>query len=261
MKKLFAIVSALVLLAFCSCEKITLSGINIEKEFSIEGSYSELQVENAFDVTVSDKATQITVTTDENVMPKVVVGKDGNVLKIYLEPLTLNTGMDLKVVLPYNPDLKSVELSGASTFNSEFGLDASKIDISLSGASEFYCDLKADKINMGLSGASEIEGNVAANSMELVLSGASDATLTGKASKLNIELSGASNIVEKMIGNKYALVCDQCEGEISGASNAYIHCDGTIKVELSGASNLYFTGNAFTGDSSTSGGSHITHKQ
>ena len=130
----------------------------------------------------------------------------------------------------------------------------------MSGASDFYCDLKADKINMELSGASEIEGDVAANSLNLVLSGASDATLTGKATTLNVELSGASNIVEKMIANKYAFACDRCEGTISGASNAYIHCDGTIKVDLSGASNLYYTGNAFTGDCSTSGGSHITHK-
>jgi len=42
-------------------------------------------------------------------------------------------------------------------------------------------------------------------------------------------------------------------------SNAYIHCDGSIKVNLSGASDLHFTGTAFTGDSSTSGASDIIH--
>ncbi len=277
MKKYLIVLSTLVLFAFSSCTKIMLSGNDITKEFIIDGSYTELCVENAFEVTVSDAVSQITVTTDENVMPKVRVEKKGDKLRIYLRPLTVNVGMDLKVILPFNEDLKSVELSGASEFHSEYALMSKNVEVGLSGASEFYCDIdadevdvdisgasnyygsiNADKIDMELSGASNIESEFSAIELDLNLSGASDATLKGLIDELKIELSGASNIVKQVVGGEYTLVCDHCEGTMSGASEAYIHCDGRICVDLSGDSHLHYTGDGISsGCGSTSGGSSI----
>ena len=276
MKKYLFILSAIVLFAFSGCQKI--AGDPITEEFSIEGTYTELQVDNAFDVTVSDAATQITVTAGKNIMPNVVVEIVANTLKIHLKPLTSSYGSEMTVVLPYNADLTSVNLSGASEFHSEYGLEGEKVEVELSGASDFYGDIDADevdidlsgasnfygniqaaKIDMDLSGSSDIEGNVDAENLDLDLSGASDATLEGQVTKLYIELDGASNIEKKIVGNKYALVCDQCEGEMSGASHAYIHCDGMICVDLSGASHLHYTGDgSSSGCSTTSGGSSIS---
>ena len=280
MKKYLFILSAMVLFAFSGCNKFMLSGNNITNEFSINGSYTELVVEDAFDVTVSDAVDRITITTDENVMPKVLVEKDGDKLKIHLKPMSINLGTDLelKVVLPYNTDLKKVDLSGASEFHSEYGLEGETVEVDLSGASDFYCSIDADEvdidlsgasnffgdilaneIDMDLSGSSDIKGTVDALDLDLELSGASKASLEGQVSTLEINLSGASDIVKNVVGSRYGLVCDYCEGTMSGASNAYIHCDGSIKVSLSGASDLHFTGNAFTADSNLTGGSNIFH--
>ena len=276
MKKYLFVLSAIVLFAFSGCQKI--AGDPISKDFSVEGAYTELQVENAFDVTVSDAATVITVTAGKNIMPNVIVEIVDNTLKIRLKPMTTSYGSEMTVVLPHNADLTSVNLSGASEFHSEYGLEGEKVEVELSGASDFYGDIDADEVDidvsgasnfygdilsdeieMNLSGSSDIEGHVTAENLDLDLSGASDATLEGQVTKLYIDLEGASNIEKKIVGNKYALVCDQCEGEMSGASHAYIHCDGSIKVNLSGASDLHFTGTAFTGDSTTSGDSNIIH--
>ena len=289
------VLSTLVLFAFSSCQKF--AGDPITQDFSIEGTYTKLQVENAFDVTVSDAVNKITVTAGENIMPKVIVEVVDNTLKIRLKPLANNYGSDMTVILPYNADLTSVDLSGASEFHSEYGLEGQKVEVELSGASDFYCDIDADEIKiglsgasnfhgkaiadkaevhmsgssdyfgdvladeivMGLSGSSSIEGKVSADNLDLNLSGASDATLVGQVTRLQIDLEGASNIIKKVVGNRYALVCDQCEGEMSGASDAFIHCDGNIKVNLSGGSELHFTGDAFTADSTVSGGSKISH--
>lgn len=258
MKKCLFILSALVLFAFSSCKKF--AGDPVTKDFAV-GDYTELEVHNAFDVTVSDAVDIVTITAGENVMPKVVVEVVENTLKIYLKPAANFYGGDLKAVIPYNAALTKVELSGASEFHSEYGLDGEKVEVDLSGASDFYCDLNADKIGMHLSGASKIEGGVSATDLDLDLAGASDATLTGQVATLKVDLSGASNIKKTVVDNRYGLVCDRCEGSLSGASNAYIHCDGTIKVGLSGASDLHFTGTAFTGDSSTSGASDIIHDE
>ena len=276
MRKQLFILSTLVLFALSSCQKF--AGDPVTQDFNIEGSYTELQVENGFDVTVSDAATAITITAGENVMPNVVVEIVGNELRIHLKPMASSYGSEMKVILPYNAELTDVDLSGSSEFHSEYGLDAQKVDVELSGASEFYCnlyadeveldlsgasvffgDVEADKIDMDLSGASKIKGYVAANDLDLELSGASDATLEGEVNKLELNLSGASNIIEKVVGSRYALVCDRCEGSMSGGSDAYIHCDGSIKVSLSGGSELHYTGNAATTGSECSGGSVISH--
>lgn len=256
MKKYLFILSALVLFAFSSCEKF--AGDPVSKDFSIEGTYTELEVSSAFDVTVSDAVSQITVTVGENVMPNVVVEKVDNTLKIYCKPLSIPVG-EMTVVLPYNADLTSVNLSGASEFHSEYGLEGQKVEVELSGAADFYCDVVADEIDMEASGASSINGNVTATDLDLELSGASNATLMGQVNKLDIELSGASDIKKTVEGGRYGLVCDQCEGSMSGSCNAYIHCDGRICVDLSGASTLHYTGDGISsGCSTTSGGSTIS---
>ena len=276
MKKHLIILSTLVLFAFCSCSKF--AGEPVTKDFSISGAYNALEVEDAFNVTVSEEATQVTITAGENIMPNVVVETVDSTLKIYLKGWHTNLGKDMTVILPYNFDLRSVELSGASEFHSEYGLEGNKVEVELSGASDFYCDIDADEVDIDMSGASDFFGDILADEIEidltgssnikgyvealdldLELSGASDATLEGQVDMLMINLSGASNIKKTINGNRYGFACDQCEGTITGASNVYIHCDGTIKVNLSGASDLHFTGNAFTGDCTTSGGSDIYH--
>ena len=294
MKKYLFVLSALVLFAFSSCQKF--AGDPISKDFTVEGSYTALEVQDAFEVTVSDAATQVTVTAGEKVMPKVIVEIVGNTLKIRIKPMATLYGGELKAVIPYNADLTSVDLSGASEFHSEYGLEGQKVEVELSGASEFYSDVDADEIKIDLSGASNfhgdavadkveahlsgssdffgdvladeidmellgsstIEGNVSADELDLDMSGASDATLVGHVTQLKINLTGSSKITKKVVGNRYALACDNCEGTMSGASVAYIHCDGRICVDLSGASDLHYTGDGISsGCSTTSGGSSI----
>ena len=114
---------------------------------------------------------------------------------------------------------------------------------------------------MDLSGSSSVKGNVTASELELDMSGASDAMLTGQVSTLKLGLSGASSLKRSIDGSHYAFVCDNCEGSMSGSSDAYIHCDGSITVSLSGASDLYYTGSAVTRGSSTSGSSNIVHDE
>ncbi len=257
MKKYLFVLSALVLFAFSSCQKF--AGDPITKEFTIDGTYTELEVSNSFDVTVSDAVDVVTITVGENAMPKVVVEVVDNTLKIRLKSMANVYGGEMKAIIPYNAYLTSVDLSGASQFRSEYGLSGEKVEVELSGASDFYCDIDADEIDMNLSGASYIEGNVDASELDLDMSGASDATLKGRVTTLDIDLSGASSIKKSIIGSRYALECDVCKGEMTGSSDAYIHCNQILKVNLSGGSELHFTGAGNPADSNCSGGSEIVH--
>ncbi len=237
MRKYMILFATVALTMFCACSKS--DGDPITQEFSVSGTYTELTVSDAFDVTVSDEVSQITVTAGENIMSKVRVETVDGELKIYLKGWTVSHS-DMKVVLPYNPALRSVELSGASELRSSYVIAGPDVDIELSGSSSFY-------------------GFVEADELDLDLSGASDATIEGVVGKLDLNLSGSSDLEKKVAENRYSLTCGQCECSISGASSAYIHCDGTIKGSISGSSSLHFTGTAFTADCSTSGSSSIVH--
>ena len=78
---------------------------------------------------------------------------------------------------------------------------------------------------------------------------------------MTLNLKDASGIKKNIINSRYGFSCDECEVSMEDASDAYIHCDGTIRiVKLSGASDLHYTGNAeiiLTG--STSSSSDIKH--
>ncbi len=237
MKQYLIALSTLAIMAFCSCSKG--DGDPITQEFSINGSYTELDVEDAFDVTVSDAVSQITVTAGDRIMSKVKVEKIGNELKIYLKGWTISHGT-MKVVLPYNPELTSLSLSGASDFTSAYALTGAKVELDLSGASVFH-------------------GSVMADELDVELSGASEATIDGVVNKLDLDISGSSSLEKKVVNSRYSLACTECECSISGSSSAYIHCDGTIRGSISGSSDLHFTGTAFTADCNTSGSSDIVH--
>lgn len=236
MKKYLIALSALALMTFCGCSE----GDLITQNFDIDGSYTELVVEDAFDVTISNDVTQAVVTAGDNIMSKVRLEKSGNTLNIRLKGWVPNSG-DPKVILPYNPNMTSVNLSGASELHSPFTLNGQTIEIKCSGSSDFF-------------------GSIDANELKLKLSGSSDATIDGTVTKANLNISGSSDLEKKIVSNRYSLTCDQCECSISGSSEAYVHCDGKITGSISGSSRLYFTGTAFSADCSTSGSSKIIHE-
>lgn len=237
MKKNLIVLSAIALMAFCSCTEW--EGDPITQEFSADGNYTELVVQDAFDVTVSETVSQVTITAGENIMSKVRVVREGDELKIYLKGWTVSSG-EMKVLLPYNPNLKSVELSGASDFRSNYALTGHEVEVELSGASDFYGFVEADELDLNVSGAS-------------------NATIEGVVNKLDMNISGSSDLEQKIVDNRYSLVCNQCECSISGSSDAYIHCDGAIRGSVSGSSSLNYTGNASTTGCSVSGSSNVTH--
>lgn len=239
MKKYLTVLSLFIVLALCSCNR--LAGDPTTKTFSLHGYYTKLKVEGSFHVTVSNAANQVIVVAGENIMPKVAVEVVDETLKIYLTgPDWTALATDLEVMVPYNASLSSVALSGTAQLQSGYPIQTRKVNVTLSGASKCYCDIEAKELTIDLSGASE-------------------AVLKGKSNAIKAHVSGASRISDRKNEKQYALACDQFEGTLSGASYAFIHCDGSIKADLSGASKLHYTGNASTKGSNTSGNSQIFH--
>ncbi len=183
------------------------------KNYPVSGSFTGLDVSNAFQVTESDQVTDVVVTVGELAHDRVIVKVINGELQIGFRPNTRYNGT-AKAVIPANANLRDLDLSGASLFVGN--LNGHDVDLNLSGASTFRGNVDADKIDLDLSGASNafIDGRCQ-NKMEIDLSGAS----TLKAANLNAQ---------------------SVSGHMSGASYADVTVCTLLNVELSGASTLTY---------------------
>ena len=249
MKKYFAVFVLFALFPVCGCGK--LEGTLITQTFDVYDSYTSLDVSSAFDVRIDDSVDRITVVACDELMPYIEVHVENNTLKIKTRRNKFRTGNGRKVLLPRNANLGKVVLSGASKFWGDIQSD--RADVILSGASKFLGDVSAESINLNLSGSSNFEGRVDTDDLDIVLSGASRADVVGHTISMSFNLSGASCVKSPMADRRYTLSCDNCYGELSGASNIYLHCNEEMKIKTSGASKVHYTGNArlnISGDAS-----------
>lgn len=114
--------------------------------------------------------------------------------------------------------------------------------------------LNATKLDIDLSGASNLKGKLEVNDLSVNLSGASDVTLSGKVTRLKIDASGASDI------KSYDLVTDYCVVELSGVSSLKITVNKELSGRASGASAIHVKGDGTISEVKTSGVSSITRK-
>ena len=181
------------------------AGESITVTFDIVNTYKELHVSNAINVVISDTTEEVKVTAGENIIPNIIIEEKGDKLDIRLKDGVYFFNSAVNIELPANSGLTKLDLSDAS----------------------------------------DIEGEVNAEELTINLTDASDAKLNGHVGKLILNLKDASGIKKNIINKRYGLSCDECEVSMEDASDAYIHCDGTIRiVKLSDASDLHYTGNA-----------------
>lgn len=236
MKKHFLIPAALLFCAafaglFASCSKYY--GEPTTEHYSIDGSYTKLDISHAFDVTVSDDVTDAVVTIPEELHSKLKLKVKDGTLYIGFTSSWITTSADCKVLLPRNAQLKDLELSGASSFRGD--LQGTTSDVELSGASEFYGNIAAHSVEFDISGASDANCNVSADVVDAEISGASKVILKGACvGTMDIDVSGASDLFASEFDT------DVVTGDLSGSSDADVTVCDRIAVEVSGASHLTY---------------------
>lgn len=129
-------------------------------------------------------------------------------------------------------DLEFVEGSGAA-------------NILFSGQTNLH------SLQVHLSGASRMRANVNTQTLNLKLSGASEAKMQGVASRFDVECDGASDV------KCYDLVTQQCNANASGASDMELNVQQEFNAVASGASHIYYKGNASSPSLKSSGVSKI----
>ncbi|MBC7867138.1 MAG: DUF2807 domain-containing protein [Gloeobacteraceae cyanobacterium ES-bin-316] len=116
--------------------------------------------------------------------------------------------------------------------------------------------LNLDALQIDLSGASSIKASgIMVQSLTMALSGASEAKLDGTAVFMNVDCSGASDV------DADKLITETCNASASGASDLEINVSKELSAVASGASHIYYAGEAEKVNVKNSGVSKILRRQ
>ena len=203
------------------------------------GSFNAIKVSGAIELSLTQSdAEAVAVSADEvkyrdNIKTEVLNG----VLTISYNSEGLHWNMGSKTLKAYVSfkQIKSLDISGASSCK-------------ITGT------LNIPDLKLKLSGASSITGSITINNLDLQGSGASNAKLSGTATKLAINVSGASDI------KSYDLTANDCTVTASGASDIHVTVKNELSAHVSGASSLNYKGTPSVKESHSSGASSISRK-
>ena len=236
MKKI-ALFSLIILVFASGCreiagERVKGSGHVITENRSTS-EFNSIDVSGAIDIYVrQDSASSVKVEADDNILEYIEVHTEGSRLEIYTQNnIRLRPSNKIKVYIS-NPEYKEIQVSGASSIRCENEITSSDvIDIGLSGASDGKLELNAPKISVRLTGASNTSIKGKTKDFEGSASGASEIRGFDLLSEnADVDASGASNI------EIYASV--RIDGQSSGASSVNYKGNAQSNVGKSGASSV-----------------------
>jgi hypothetical protein len=231
-------------------------GVNMAaKEFDLNG-FNKIDIGGAFEFEITQADTfKVSVLSDDFLHIRVEKQNDTLVIRRqgieWFAPFHSQPG--IRVALPA---LTEVNISGASHGKIENFQSDNDLTIKLSGASHAESrNISAGKLSVKVTGASGLTGDVkAARDARFESSGASRIELSGTGTNAAIDVSGAS----KAELGKFPI--QNADLEISGASNVTISVNGKLDANISGASNLVWSGTPIMGDIQTSGASSLRRK-
>ncbi|SOE20930.1 Phage shock protein PspC (stress-responsive transcriptional regulator) [Spirosomataceae bacterium TFI 002] len=163
-------------------------------------------------ITQADSFSVEVVADRDRDLSDVDVDKDGSRLSFEFTD-NFFTDRDRVVVFITMPDIKDLDLSGASRIKVLNYENSGKMNVELSGASVAALDLEIDNLNMEINGASRAE-------------------LIGRVSKLDLDVSGASRAETKRC------IITTANVESSGASRVTLGKVTNLTSDSSGASRI-----------------------
>ena len=209
------------------------SGKIIDRSIDI-GDFDSVEARGVLDLEIVGSASfQVTLSTDENLINRVLFSLEGKILKINIEaPATfLPTGLKVKIAMP---ELKNLNLN-----------DEARATISI---------LKTvPSLNLVLAGGSSLNGTLTADSTNFFLSGQSQVSLRGKSNMLELDVAGGSQLD---LGN---FLLSGANVKLREASTAVLNVDGDLNIVLKDASRVIYFGNPLIKNTSITGDSSMTH--
>lgn len=202
------------------------------------GEFDAIKVSGAIEVYLSQGNTNAVAVSasEERFRDRIKTEVANNTLKIYFDgERGWNMGnRKLKAYVSF-VSINSLEANGASTVRISGTVSGDNFIVKLTGASELAGKIKFSKLTADLSGASQIR-------------------LSGSVYTADIDASGASDV------KGYELSTDGCSVNATGASDIRLTVNKEISATATGASSVYYRGEAVMKNIRTSGASSIAKR-
>jgi hypothetical protein len=114
--------------------------------------------------------------------------------------------------------------------------------------------MKTGNATFSAFGSSYIDGGLIALSSDFTLTGSSHSNLQGTTGDATIFASGSSYI------NFPGLILHSADVTLQSSSHGNIYTDGTLNIDISGASSLDYYGNPTIGKTDVNSSSRLNHK-
>ena len=201
--------------------------------------FNAIKVSGSIEVHLAQGNTEAVAVSasEEKFRDKIKTEVVNGTLRIYYDGDKINfstTNKKLKAYVSFK-NIEALEATGAS-------------DLKISGT------LKANTLRVNLSGASDLDGSLNVSDLKITASGASDTKIKGSVTNLDIEASGASDV------KGYDLTVDNCNAKATGASDIYLTVNKLLSAHASGASSVFYKGDAVMKEVHTSGASSVGKK-
>jgi hypothetical protein len=237
MKKILFSIMVIVLCGSLRAQNTVINDANAQVRSAKD--FHAVEVSNAIDLYLSQSGSEAVAVSAKDIKNRdyIMTKVENGVLKIWFE----------KEGWRWNDGNK--KLKAYVSFKTLDRLNAS-------GASDVYVNgaITGDRLELHLSGASDFKGSVKLNALSLDQSGASDATINGIVGDLQVDVSGASET------KGYELITDNCNAKATGASDISITVNKELNAHASGASSINYKGAGAIRDMHSSGASSVSKK-
>jgi type 1 fimbria pilin len=234
MQKIFF--SLFLLAGMTAAAQKTVNDPNAEKR--TVASFHAIKMESGIDLFLSQGEEAVAVSAaDVSSRDKIRTEVTNGVLRIYMPyegqavRISFRSNKKLRAYVSYKT-LESLSAGGGC-------------DVVIDGT------LKSAKLNLSVSGGSDFNGRIEAGNLQLSASGGSDVHMSGIATTLSIDASGGSDV------KAFELAVENCDIEASGGSDISITANKELNVESSGGSDVHYKGSAVVKSARSSGGGSV----
>ncbi len=234
MKKIWCIILSGIFILGTAAQKV-IHDANVEVR--TVSSFSAIKVSGGIDLYLSYGDEAVAVSAKETgYRAHIKTEVEGGVLKIWYEwkdgrNILISTNKGLKAYVSYK-SLKALSASGGSDILVDGTVQATDLDLNISGGSDF-------------------KGAVNVSGLKVQASGGSDVDISGKAAAVNITVSGGSDL------SGFGLQTENAKIQASGGSDVELQVAKEITASASGGSDVRYKGGASVTNVQSSGASSV----
>lgn len=263
MKKLM-IYSALCGMAFTSCYHSKSENSSTWNSFTSskqgEGDLIDKTYEFNFDgiavstginteIVKSDQE-KVVITAPSDIMDRILVEKDGNMLKVRIKPNSNISTKRIKAVI-YAKDFTSVMASSSADIVIKDTFTQDHVSVQCSSSGDISGNLEANEVSIMASSSGDFSGKIWAVLLNATASSSGDINISGKATESNITCSSSGDFNGEKFFTKSANLM------ASSSADIVINVEEKANAQASSGAGIlvYNKGNATINRSTSSGGS------